>query len=106
MKPGSHHEPGFFVRALRLHGRCAMLSLRALHIPFPSKLFTKTANVLSFLLKLRTRAQQLFRLSDAHTMLIWAVVVGVAGALATTVFREGIALTQRLLGNHSEGLVA
>ena len=39
-------------------------------------------------------------------MLVWAVVVGVAGAFATAVFREGIAILQRLLGNHSEGLVA
>lgn len=62
--------------------------------------------MLSFLLKLRTRAERLFRLSDSHTMLIWAVVVGVAGALATIVFREGIAWTQLLLGNRSEGLVA
>ncbi|EKS67677.1 MULTISPECIES: ClcB-like voltage-gated chloride channel protein [Caballeronia] len=62
--------------------------------------------MLSFLLKLRTRAQRLFRLSDSHTMLVWAVVVGVAGAFATSVFREGIEILQRLLGNHSEGLVA
>nr|WP_284504792.1 ClcB-like voltage-gated chloride channel protein [Caballeronia sp. INDeC2] len=58
------------------------------------------------MLKLRTRAQQLFRLSDSHTMLVWAVVVGVAGAFATSVFREGIQVLQRLLGNPSEGLVA
>jgi CIC family chloride channel protein len=50
--------------------------------------------VLSFLLKLRTRAQDLFRLSDAHTMLVWSVVVGVAGAFATIAFREAIALLQ------------
>ncbi|SAK94596.1 voltage-gated ClC-type chloride channel ClcB [Caballeronia hypogeia] len=62
--------------------------------------------MLSFLLKLRTRAQRFFRLSDSHTMLVWAVVVGVAGAFATSVFREGILLLQHLLGNHSEGLVA
>jgi chloride channel protein, CIC family len=62
--------------------------------------------VLSFLLKLRTRAQYLFRLSDSHTMLVWAVAVGVAGAFATAVFREGIRLLEVLLGNHSEGLVA
>ncbi|WP_106857763.1 ClcB-like voltage-gated chloride channel protein [Caballeronia novacaledonica] len=62
--------------------------------------------MLSFLLKLRTRAQHLFRLSDSHTMLVWAVVVGVAGAFATSVFREGIQVLQRLLGNPSEGLVA
>jgi CIC family chloride channel protein len=39
-------------------------------------------------------------------MLVWAVVVGVAGAFATAVFREGIEILQRILGNHSEGLVA
>jgi len=50
--------------------------------------------VLSFLLKLRTRAQRLFRLSDAHTMLVWSVVVGIAGAFATIVFRKGIELLQ------------
>ncbi|SPB18302.1 voltage-gated chloride channel [Caballeronia novacaledonica] len=82
-----------------------MLSLRLL-IPFASKLSTNQAKVLSFLLKLRTRAQHLFRLSDSHTMLVWAVVVGVAGAFATSVFREGIQVLQRLLGNPSEGLVA
>ncbi|WP_134041691.1 ClcB-like voltage-gated chloride channel protein [Paraburkholderia caballeronis] len=53
--------------------------------------------MLSFLLKLRTRARDLFRLSDAHTMLIWSVIVGVAGACATVLFREGIALLQRAL---------
>jgi chloride channel protein, CIC family len=58
--------------------------------------------VLSFLLKLRTRARDLFRLSDAHTMLIWSVIVGVAGAFATVLFREGIALLQRLFSG-SEG---
>nr|WP_205193137.1 ClcB-like voltage-gated chloride channel protein [Burkholderia sp. Ax-1724] len=53
-----------------------------------------TVDVLSFLLKLRTRAQRLFRLSDAHTMLVWSVVVGIAGAFATIVFRKGIELLQ------------
>lgn len=44
--------------------------------------------VLSFLLKLRTRAQTLFRVSDAHTMLIWSVIVGIGGAFATVAFRR------------------
>ncbi|MGV7241507.1 hypothetical protein ACRXB1_06775, partial [Caballeronia sp. M23-90] len=30
--------------------------------------------MLSFLLKLRTRAQRRFRFSEAHTMLVWAVI--------------------------------
>ncbi|HTI18975.1 MAG TPA: ClcB-like voltage-gated chloride channel protein [Trinickia sp.] len=46
--------------------------------------------MLSFLLRLRTRAQALFRLSEAHTMLLWAVVTGVLGALATVAFRQCI----------------
>jgi CIC family chloride channel protein len=58
--------------------------------------------VLSFLLKLRTRARDLFRLSDAHTMLIWSVIVGIAGAFATVLFREGIAHLQ-ILFTGSEG---
>jgi CIC family chloride channel protein len=61
--------------------------------------------VLSFLLKLRTRAQHLFRLSDAHTMLIWSVVVGVAGAFATIAFREAIALLQRAITGRSGSFV-
>ncbi|BAN23292.1 ClcB-like voltage-gated chloride channel protein [Caballeronia insecticola] len=61
--------------------------------------------MLSFLLKLRTRAQRLFRLSDSHTMLVWAVVVGVAGAFATSAFREGIDLLQRLFGGEPGNFV-
>ncbi|MFM0287097.1 ClcB-like voltage-gated chloride channel protein [Paraburkholderia megapolitana] len=59
--------------------------------------------MLSFLLKLRTRAQRLFGLSDAHTMLLWSVVVGVAGAFATMAFREAIALMQRAISGESGG---
>ncbi|WP_133648631.1 ClcB-like voltage-gated chloride channel protein [Paraburkholderia flava] len=61
--------------------------------------------MLSFLLKLRTRAQHLFRLSDAHTMLLWSVVVGVAGAFATMAFREGIALLQRAISGEPGSFV-
>jgi chloride channel protein, CIC family len=61
--------------------------------------------VLSFLLKLRTRAQKIFRLSDDHTMLVWAVIVGVAGAFATAAFREGIDALQRLIGGSSGSFV-
>ncbi|TCK43786.1 CIC family chloride channel protein [Paraburkholderia sp. BL8N3] len=61
--------------------------------------------MLSFLLKLRTRAQTLFRLSEAHTMLLWAVIVGVAGAFATAAFREGIDELQRLLGGEAGSFV-
>ncbi|WP_153075401.1 ClcB-like voltage-gated chloride channel protein [Paraburkholderia bonniea] len=62
--------------------------------------------MLSFLLKLRTRAQSLFRLSDAHTMLLWSVVVGVLGAFATVAFREGIALLQKAVSGGSGSVVA
>ncbi|MBN3791830.1 ClcB-like voltage-gated chloride channel protein [Burkholderia sp. Ac-20353] len=61
--------------------------------------------VLSFLLKLRTRAQTLFRLSDAHTMLIWSVIVGIGGAFATIAFREGIALVQHVVSGSSGSFV-
>ncbi|SAL49284.1 ClcB-like voltage-gated chloride channel protein [Caballeronia humi] len=61
--------------------------------------------MLSFLLKLRTRAQTLFRLSDAHTMLVWAVIVGVAGAFATAAFREGIDELQRFFGGEAGSFV-
>ncbi|MBB5418568.1 CIC family chloride channel protein [Paraburkholderia atlantica] len=61
--------------------------------------------MLSFLLKLRTRAQRLFRLSDAHTMLIWSVVVGIAGAFATVAFRKGIELLQLAITGHSGSFV-
>ncbi|AYZ65323.1 voltage-gated chloride channel ClcB [Burkholderia multivorans] len=61
--------------------------------------------VLSFLLKLRTRAQTLFRLSDAHTMLIWSVIVGIGGAFATIAFREGIEVVQRVVSGHSGSFV-
>lgn len=61
--------------------------------------------MLSFLLKLRTRAQEMFRLSDAHTMLVWSVVVGVAGAFATIAFREAISLLQRAFVGRSGSLV-
>jgi CIC family chloride channel protein len=61
--------------------------------------------VLSFLLKLRTRAQDLFRLSEAHTMLVWSVVVGVAGAFATIAFREAISLLQLAIVGRSGSFV-
>ncbi|AOJ62699.1 voltage-gated chloride channel protein ClcB [Burkholderia ubonensis] len=61
--------------------------------------------VLSLLLKLRTRAQTLFRLSDAHTMLIWSVIVGIGGAFATIAFREGIELVQRVVSGGSGSFV-
>ncbi|NKJ49486.1 chloride channel protein [Burkholderia sp. SG-MS1] len=61
--------------------------------------------MLSFLLKLRTRAQHLFRLSDAHTMLVWSVVVGIAGAFATILFREAIALLQLLVAGRAGSFV-
>ena len=63
------------------------------------------AVVLSFLLKLRTRAQEMFRLSEAHTMLVWSVVVGVAGALATIAFRQAISLLQLAISGESGSFV-
>ncbi|MBC8749392.1 ClcB-like voltage-gated chloride channel protein [Paraburkholderia podalyriae] len=61
--------------------------------------------MLSFLLKLRTRAQRLFRLSEAHTMLVWSVVVGIAGAFATIAFRNCIQLLQLAMTGQSGSFV-
>ncbi|BDC38131.1 chloride channel protein, CIC family [Paraburkholderia steynii] len=61
--------------------------------------------MLSFLLRLRTRAAHLFRLSDAHTMLVWSVIVGIVGAFATIAFREGISLMQRAFTGQDGSLV-
>jgi CIC family chloride channel protein len=61
--------------------------------------------VLSFLLKLRTKAQRRFRFSGAHGMLVWAVIVGVAGAFATVAFRYGIEELQRLFGGAHSNFV-
>lgn len=62
--------------------------------------------MLSFLLKLRTRAATLFRLSEVHTIFVWAAIVGVGGAFATIAFREGIELIQRALTGTSGSFVA
>jgi len=57
------------------------------------------------LLKARFRLQNLIRMSEAHAMLLWAAIIGFVGALATIVFREGIAALQFLLTGHSGSLV-
>ncbi|MGF6975627.1 CIC family chloride channel protein [Paraburkholderia sp. JPY465] len=72
---------------------------------FQPPITPRTVDVLSFLLKLRTRAQRLFRLSDAHTMLVWSVVVGIVGAFATVAFRKGIELLQLAITGHSGSFV-
>jgi len=53
-----------------------------------------------------TYLQGLFRLSEAHLMLLCASVVGVLGALATIAFRDSLAGLQRLLVGHSGSFVA
>lgn len=58
------------------------------------------------LLKYRIRIQRLFHLSASHSMLLWAVVVGFLGALATIVFRECIVGLQLLLTGESGSFVA
>lgn len=75
----------------------AMLSLRSTQ--------SATAAVLSFLLRLRTRAQAVFRLSEAHTMLLWAVATGLLGALATIAFRHCIDLLQWAISGRAGGFV-
>jgi CIC family chloride channel protein len=50
--------------------------------------------------------QGLFRLSEAHLMLLCASVVGVLGALSTIAFRDSLAGLQWLLVGHSGSFVA
>ncbi|WP_338861888.1 ClcB-like voltage-gated chloride channel protein [Mycetohabitans rhizoxinica] len=61
--------------------------------------------VLAFLLRLRTRAQRLFKLSDKHTILLWATLAGLVGTAATLVFRLGIDWLESLIDPNASGLV-
>lgn len=61
--------------------------------------------VLTLLLKTKLRLSRLPRLSATHSMLLWAVLVGVVGALATLVFKEGLRSLQLLLVGRSGSLV-
>ncbi|MGS0740527.1 ClcB-like voltage-gated chloride channel protein [Glaciimonas sp. GG7] len=58
------------------------------------------------LLTYRLRIQRLLHFSQSHSMLLWAVVVGFLGALATIVFREAITGLQLLLTGQSGSFVA
>ena len=53
----------------------------------------------------RTRLQRLLGFSDDHIMLLWAVAVGLLGALTTVVFRECITLIQLALSARSGSFV-
>jgi chloride channel protein, CIC family len=75
-------------------------------VPSPSNRKPTPSPVLSFLLRLRTRAQSLFRLSEAHTMLVWAVIVGVLGAFATVAFRHAIDAFQWVFTRQTGSFVA
>ncbi|AKJ67942.1 voltage-gated chloride channel [Pandoraea thiooxydans] len=61
--------------------------------------------MLTTLLKYRIRIQRLFHFSEDHTMLLWAGVVGLVGALATISFRESIHAVQWLLTGKTGSLV-
>ena len=61
--------------------------------------------MLAFLLRLRTRAQQTLRFSEIHAALLWAAVIGLVGAYATLLFRQGIAGLQMLLVGRAGALV-
>lgn len=56
-------------------------------------------------LKYRFLLKNSLRLSDSHAMLLWAVVIGFAGALATIVFRECISGIQMALTGHDGSFV-
>lgn len=59
----------------------------------------------SFLLTAVRYLQRLFRFSEVHLMLVYAVVVGVLGALSTIAFRDGLAAMQHLLVGRSGSFV-
>lgn len=59
----------------------------------------------SRLTRLRLRLSERFRLSEVHTMLVWAALVGFVGALATIAFREAIRGLEWLATRHTGGLV-
>ena len=59
----------------------------------------------SRLTRLRLRLSERFSLSEVHTMLVWAALVGFVGALATIAFREAIRLLEWLVTRHTGGLV-
>jgi CIC family chloride channel protein len=61
--------------------------------------------VLTSLLKNKLLLWRLPRFSDAHSMLLWAGLVGFVGALATIAFRDSLAGMQLLLVGHSISLV-
>ncbi len=61
--------------------------------------------MLTTLLTYRTRLERLFRFSEEHSMLLWAAVVGLLGALATISFRESIHGVQWLLTGKAGSLV-
>ncbi|SAL06070.1 voltage-gated ClC-type chloride channel ClcB [Caballeronia calidae] len=54
---------------------------------------------------LRTVLWKAVRQPDTHAMLLWAVVVGVAGAYATAAFREGVDLLQKAIGGEPGNFV-
>jgi len=62
--------------------------------------------VLAFLLRLRTRAQETLHFSEVHASLLWAALIGLVGAYATLLFRQGIALLQTLWVGRPSALVA
>ncbi len=61
--------------------------------------------MLTPLLHWRIRLLRLLRFSDMHSMLLWAALVGVAGAVVTTAFRDSIAVVERLLTGQEGSLV-
>ncbi len=63
-------------------------------------------NILHTLLSYRIRLQRLFLISENNSMLLWAALVGLLGALATIAFRECITLLQLLFTGKSGSFVA
>ena len=62
--------------------------------------------MITFLFKIRLILDRLPRLSPTHALLLWAALIGVVGAIATIIFKEGLSFLQRLVSGHSGSLVA
>lgn len=62
--------------------------------------------MLNSILRVRALLARHMKLTDVHRMLLWAVVVGFFGALATIVFRDCIRGLQMLVEGRSGSLVA
>jgi CIC family chloride channel protein len=76
------------------------------YLPTSRLVSVPSSRMPNILLRTAVYLQRLFRLSEAHLMLLCASVVGVLGALSTIAFRDSLAGLQWLLVGHSGSFVA